>query len=225
MKSLLIIAFEKTSLAAFATLVSAAVLGPEASAQTSYRAVPNASNVRIRGTSTYHDWEMKSSSIGGILRLDAGVKIDPAQAAIEGIRDGKISMSVHALIPVRQIKSEAEHLPEVMERLTQQHLKADQFNFIDYQLSELKPAGQHTPGKPLECDSTGQLMVAGVTNKVSFPVTIDVPEPGKLKISATVPLKMTDFHVEPPAPNVLGLGLMKCGDEVKVLIDWVVQKR
>jgi hypothetical protein len=55
-------------------------------------------------------------------------------------------------------------------------------------------------------------------------VTLEVLEGDKIKISATVPLKMTAFHVDPPAPNI-GLGLMRCGDDIKILIDWTLKAK
>jgi hypothetical protein len=30
--------------------------------------------------------------------------------------------------------------------------------------------------------------------------------------------------VEPPAPN-FGLGLMKCGDDVKIIFDWTLKEK
>ena len=63
-----------------------------------------------------------------------------------------------------------------------------------------------------------------MTNKVSFPVTIEVLDGGKIKVNATVPLKMTAFNVDPPAPNI-GLGLMRCGDDIKIIIDWTLKER
>ena len=63
-----------------------------------------------------------------------------------------------------------------------------------------------------------------MTNKVSFPVTIELVETNKIKVNATVPLKMTAFKIDPPAPNI-GLGLMRCGDDIKIIIDWTLKER
>jgi polyisoprenoid-binding protein YceI len=223
MKLIETIAVEKSLLLALASLGCAA-FALTASGQTAYRPVPRASTVRIQGTSTAHDWEMKGAMIGGQLQFGAGVKLDPAQASIAGAADGKVPATVTAIIPVFSIKSEADHVPEYMERLMQEALKEPQFKNIEYHLSEMKLAGPHAPGKPFEFDTTGQLALAGVTNKVSFPVTIEKVEPDKLKISASVPLKMTDYGVTPPAPN-FGLGLMRCGDKITILFDWILTEK
>jgi hypothetical protein len=43
----------------------------------------------------------------------------------------------------------------------------------------------------------------------------------KIIISGTAKLKMTDFKIDPPAPN-FGLGLMKCGDDIKIVFQWTL---
>jgi polyisoprenoid-binding protein YceI len=215
------IAVEKNKFAVLAGLVCAAAL--TAGGQTVYQPVPQASTVRLQGTSTAHNWEMKGTMIGGQLEFGAGVVLDPAQASIAGASDGKVPVTGRAIIPVFSVKSEADHLPEVMERLMQEALKEPQFKRIEYRLSELKLNGAHDPGKPFQFDATGELAIAGVTKKVSFPVTIEKAE-DRIKISASVPLKMTDYGVTPPAPN-FGLGLMRCGDQLTILFDWVLKEK
>jgi len=46
----------------------------------------------------------------------------------------------------------------------------------------------------------------------------------KLKISGTTTVKMTDFKIEPPAPKI-AMGMIKTGDEVKLIFDWMVVQR
>jgi polyisoprenoid-binding protein YceI len=61
--------------------------------------------------------------------------------------------------------------------------------------------GPHAAGKPFDFDAKGELVIAGKTNKVSFPITIEPLDGGKIKVSGTAPVKMTAYGVEPPAPN------------------------
>jgi len=195
-----------------------------AGAQTRYYSQPLGTSVKVDGTSTAHDWEMEGKIIGGYIEFGPGVKLDAAQTAIPGLNDGKVPVKVHSLIPVTSIHAKVEHMPDVMDHLMQEHLKADQFGRIEYSLTAMTFKGPHDPGKPFAFDTTGNLSIAGVTNKVSFPVTIEVLDAGKIKVSAAVPLKMTAFHVDPPAPNI-GLGLMRCGDDIKIIIDWTLKER
>jgi polyisoprenoid-binding protein YceI len=195
-----------------------------AGAQTRYNAQPQGNSVKVDGTSTAHEWEMEGHLIGGYIEFGPGVKLDATQAAIPGLTDGRVPAKVYAHISVRSVHAKVEHLPEVMDGLMQRALLADQFSQIEYNLTEMVFKGPHDPGKPFTFDTTGNLSIAGVTNKVSFPVTMEVLEGDKIKVQATVPLKMTAFHVDPPAPNI-GLGLMRCGDDIKIIIDWNLKVR
>ena len=133
-------------------------------------------------------------------------------------------VKVHALIPVPSIHSKAEHAPDIMDHLMQKALKSDDFGRIEYTLTGMTFKGPHAAGKPFEFDTTGNLSIAGMTNKVSFPVTIEPVDAGKVHVHAAVPLKMTAFGVDPPAPNI-GLGLMRCGDGIQIIIDWTLKER
>jgi polyisoprenoid-binding protein YceI len=193
-------------------------------AQTRYNSQPSGISVKIEGTSTTHDWEMQGAIIGGFAQFGPGVTLDPAQSAIAGLNGDTVPVTVHAHIPVRSIHSEAEHAPDVMDHLMQNALLADQFSQIGYTLTTMTFKGPHTAGQPFAFDTMGDLSIAGVTNKVSFPVTIEVVAPDRIQIHAAVPLKMTAFHIDPPAPNI-GLGLMRCGDDVTIKIDWTLKER
>jgi hypothetical protein len=63
-----------------------------------------------------------------------------------------------------------------------------------------------------------------VTNNVTFPITIECLDAGLLKVSGTVPVKMTDYGITPPAPS-FGLGMMKTGADVKIIFDWALRKK
>jgi hypothetical protein len=192
--------------------------------QTTYVSQPGGSDVKVDGTSSLHDWEMEGTLIGGRIEFGPGVELDPAQTSVPGIQDNKVPAIAHILIPVRGVHSKADHLPDVMDGLMQKALKEPQFPRIEFALRNLSFKGPHPVGKPFDFDVTGDLAIAGVTNKVTFPVTIECLDAGKLKISGTVPVKMSDYGVDPPAPN-FGLGMMKCGDGINIIFDWMVHKR
>jgi polyisoprenoid-binding protein YceI len=194
-----------------------------ANAQTRYTSQPTGSDVKIEGTSTLHDWEMEGSLIGGFIEFAAGVQLDPTQTSVAGIQGDKLPAKAHVIIPVRSVHSKADHLPDVMDHLMQDHLKEPSNPRIEFTLKDMTFKGPHTAGKPFDFDVSGDLVIAGKTNNVTFPITIDCPEAGKLKVSGTVPIKMTEYGVEPPAPN-FGLGLMKTGDDVKIVFDWALHK-
>jgi polyisoprenoid-binding protein YceI len=188
-----------------------------------YQAQPTNTTVAIQGTSTLHDWEMKGPLIGGFVDFPAGLTFDLSQTNLPGLKDGILAASVTARITVRSIHSEADHLPEVMDHLMQDAMKETNFPRIEYHVTELKLQQPHLPGQPFLFDARGLLAIAGVTNKVAFPVAIAPLGRDSIKISGTNKLKMTDYKIEPPAPN-FGMGLMKCGDDIKVIFDWTLRQ-
>jgi polyisoprenoid-binding protein YceI len=193
-------------------------------AQTRYNTQPIGNTVRIDGTSSAHDWEMEGTVIGGYLEIGAGATLDKAQATPAGLQGDKLAAKAHVIIPVGAVHSKAEHLPEVMDGLMQKNMKASDFPRIEFTLSDLTFKGPHAAGEPFHFDAAGELAIAGATNKVSFPVTIEPLDGGKIKVSGTAAVKMTAYGVEPPTPN-FGLGLMKCGDDVKILFDWTLKEK
>jgi polyisoprenoid-binding protein YceI len=72
---------------------------------------------------------------------------------------------------------------------------------------------------PYLMEGKGELAVAGVTNAVTIPVKVMPLADKKMKVSGTVPLKMSDFKIEAPAPKI-AMGLIKTGDDVKIIFDW-----
>ncbi len=195
-----------------------------AGAQTRYSTQPTGTSIRIDGTSTAHDWEMEGTVIGGYVEFGAGVTLDKAQAAPSGLQGDKIPAKASVMIPVSSIHAKVDHLPEVMDGLMQKALFAADYPRIEFKLKEMTFKGPHAAGKPFDLTVAGDLAFSGKTNKVSFPVTLEPLDGGKIKISGAAPLKMTAFGVTPPAPN-FGLGLMKCGDDVKILFDWTLKAR
>jgi polyisoprenoid-binding protein YceI len=195
-----------------------------AGAQTRYTTQPVGNSIKIDGTSSMHDWEMEGGLIGGFIELGAGVTLDKAQTNLAGLQGDKVPAKAHVIIPVGSMHSKADHLPGVMDDLMKKAMKEGDFPRIEYKLTEMTFKGPHAAGKPFDFDTKGELAIAGKTNKVSFPVTMEPLDGGKLKVTGVAPLKMTDFGVEPPAPN-FGLGMMKCGDGVKIIFDWTLKEK
>jgi hypothetical protein len=69
-------------------------------------------------------------------------------------------------------------------------------------------------------DSRCELVLAGVTNQVSIPVSVLPLSGGKLKITGSTSIKFSDFRVRPTiSPEV------KIWDEVKFRFEWLVGQK
>jgi polyisoprenoid-binding protein YceI len=177
-----------------------------------YVAQPTGSKMTMDGTSTIHDWTVESPLIGGFMDVDAQFP----ESALSS--SGPVKPDAQAFVVVRTLKSYEQHMDEVM----QEHLKMAQFPRIEYRVLELQPKSPPGTTGRVEFDATGTLTVAGVTQTHVMPVTIEHLDGGRLKVSGSTPLKMTDFNVDPPAPTILGMPLIKTGDDIKISFEWVL---
>lgn len=208
---------KKHSLAVLGSLVATMALllaHPPLSAQTLTRYEAQfGSKVSIDGTSTVHDWTVEGQIIGGYLELDPAFSLDPAKPAAPG----KVNAKVTVTIPVRSLKSGKTSMDAVM----QEAMKMPQFSKIEYVLTELVLRDPPKTGEPMRFNSNGELTVSGVKKTIGMPVGIESMGEGKLKVTGTVPLKMTAFGIKPPAPK-LALGLITTGDDVKITFTWII---
>ncbi len=180
----------------------------------------NGSKVTIEGTSSIHDWTMESPIMPGKFQIDSKADLDVSKDGNGGLEGGKVAAQVEVSVPVRSLKSYSAKMDEIM----QEHMEEKTNKRIEYRLTELVyKKTDRKAGAPFEFESKGNLIVHGVTKEITMPVKIENLGKDKLKISGVQPLKMTDFKVKPPAPNI-GLGMITTGDDIKVRFDWVVQK-
>jgi len=174
-----------------------------------YDAQPGGGKVKIEGTSSIHDWSMESPVIGGFMEADPGFP----ESALKGGTAAKPKVEI--FIPVRTLKSYNKRMDEVY----QEHMEEPKFKKIEYKLTELKPKGDAPKGGKCEFDAVGTLTVHGVAKAITMPVTIEKPEAKKIKVIGSIPLKMSDFGVKPPNPDI-GVAKITTGDEIKVSIEW-----
>ncbi|MCU0785189.1 MAG: YceI family protein, partial [Verrucomicrobia bacterium] len=167
-------------------------------------------------TSSIHDWNMESPVIGGFLEADAGFP----ESALKGGASAKPKVEI--FIPVRSLKSYNKKMDEVY----QEHMEEPKFKKMEFKITELKAKGDAKSGK-CEFDAFGTITIHGVTKPLTMPVTIEkaeVEKDGKksaqLKITGSTPLKMSDYTVKPPNPNIPGIGQITTGDDITVTFEW-----
>ena len=176
-----------------------------------YNAVPNSSRVKVDGTSTLHDWSVGSTALGGYVEFDAAFDLDKPAS-------GKVNAHCEVRIFVRQLKSDKTDMDNVM----YDAMKEKDHRRIEYRLAEmtLKTAPKSAEA-PFLFDTRGDLVVAGVTNKVQMPVTMTRVDKDKLKFTGSTSVKMTSFAIQPPTR----LAVFSTGDDVKLTFDWMTAKK
>jgi polyisoprenoid-binding protein YceI len=200
---------KKPSLIALITVA----LSAAAFAQTTkFDSKPGSSKIKMDGTSNIHDWIVEGTLVGGSMELDSAFVADPTKA-----KPGKIAGKVDTMIPVRSLHSNKS---KAMDDRMYEAMKLAQFGRIYYHLTELTLKETPTSAEgPFTFDSAGELAVAGVTNKVSFPVTMTKSDK-TIKASGTTSVKMTSFKIDPPNLNLPAMAI-RTGDDVKITFDWV----
>ena len=156
----------------------------------------NNAEMKLKGTSTLHDWEMQTSNFKG----EAGFTLGELNNELKAL-----SMLTFT-VPVENLKSDKKKLDETAYKA----LKASEHREIEFALTSAVI-------KPIQKDkymivASGNLNIAGVTQVVTMMVSCLVNPDKSLTCTGSKKLKMSDFKVAPPS----FLGFMKTGDEIAI---------
>jgi polyisoprenoid-binding protein YceI len=172
-----------------------------------YQAQPGGSKMKVEGTSTIHDWRVDCAIIGGFMELDPAFDAD--------LKTPTPATKAEVSIPVRQLKaSEGKQMDNVM----YEHMNLKDNPLIKYRLINLTPK----TGAPSQFDARGALTISGVTRTNNMPITLERIDKTKIKVKGNTSLKMTDYGIKPPAPSILGMSLIRTGDDVKLTFEWTL---
>ena len=157
--------------------------------------IDSSSTLELKGTSTLHNFECKSSTIQGSIEMD---------------NSEKTFTEANIAIPVKSIHSGNSSMDDNM----YDALKAKKNANITFSLTSAKIAGnQKTSASAPEDTVHGNLTIAGKTLPVDLAVAI---RPGKnrtIAVEGTKDLLMTDFGVDPPS---FMFGALKAGNKVTI---------
>ena len=171
--------------------------------------------LKISGTSSVHDWEVKTLLIGGRMVWDSSFPLDPSKAELPKLTT---TPKVSVIVPVRNIESGKQRMNEVMHGA----MNAQKHKFARYNLKEIKVIDKkRKAGDPIVFNTKGTLNINGKSAPVSMQISIAKREGDKLKVSGKTKLRMSQFGITPPAPKI-ALGLITTGDEVSVEFEWFV---
>jgi hypothetical protein len=177
--------------------------------------------VRIEGTSNLDDWQVESTSLNLSLEAGAALPTEPGQPA----PIGQLNASAKAMLGIDTLKSvekDGKPFSNKMDQIMYEKLKFQEHPRIRYRLETLSlRALPETTDAAYQFEAKGELIVAGVTNRVTMPLKVMPLGNQRLKIFGVASLKMTDFRIEPPAPKI-ALGWIKTRNEVKLIVDAVL---
>lgn len=151
----------------------------------------------VSGTSTIRGWTC--SARGTVAVTPGGGKPVPGFAS--GLQTATVTVPVKAFMcPNDEMR---EHLLQAM--------KADKFSEIVFRLERYEGAGPAV-------QATGQMTITGVTQSVSFPMTLR-ESPQGVAVEGSTRLDMTTYGIEPP---IVMLGALKVAPQIRIVFKGLV---
>jgi hypothetical protein len=182
-----------------------------------YKGTPAGSEMRIDGKATGKSWDCVGKIIAGDFKVDSAWKTDPSLKSVASLGPGKTPPECVVTIPVRSLKSSGGR---IMDNRMLSEMSADKHPNIQFKLTELVlDSDVPESGSPVKFNATGGLAISGVTNTVTFPLTMERVANDRLKFIGTYSTKMSEFGIKPPEFTVLGIGL-RTADEITLTWTW-----
>ena len=158
-------------------------------AQKDFTLVTNPS-LEISGTSSLHDWEMKSSKATGSAKMTL---------------NGNDLSSISSL-SITMIAETLESGKNAMDKKAFEAMKTDKYKSVSFVLSSAK---KNSDGS---WNLTGNFTIAGSKKSVTVKATENVSN-GVVQLKGTYSFKLTDYGITPPKALA---GTIKTGDAVKI---------
>jgi polyisoprenoid-binding protein YceI len=186
-------------------LIGSSIAGAQETARV---AVGPESKLWIEGTSNLHGWKCTAE------KLDATIELDALAAAQFNTAAPTTLKKVHVKVPVRSLKCGHGSMDNNLYKA----LNADASPDVSYILATFEAAPGETKDT-FTLHTVGTLNVAGKENKLEMDVTATRLADGSVTAKSVVPIKMTDFGIQPPTAI---FGRLKTGNEVKVNFELVI---
>jgi len=161
------------------------------------RYAQSSTSMTISGTSSLHDWTMKSESTTCDAVFQINSQGDPLQL---------VTMVVS--VPSESLKSGKSG----MDKNAYSALKTDKNKQITFQFTSGK-----IEGKTIRC--VGSLTLAGTTKQIDLEATYTILSDGSIQWKGSKKLAMRDYNVEPPS---FMFGTVTTGNDITVSFDVVL---
>ena len=189
-----------------------------------------ASRLVLEGSSNVAPWRCKGTTIEG--RMDVAAPLARINHLIDRIEDGNIvplianpasarfpQPTFHLRVPVTALRCGNAK----MERDLYRALRGDAHPTIEFRFSELAGGINHDiDDGAYHARIAGVLSLAGASRRVSLDVTARRVAPDTFRLTARLPMKMTDFSIDPPTAL---FGAIKARDDLAVRFELVLQAR
>jgi len=169
------------------------IISSDSISQVHYNVIPTSSTMIIHGTSSIHDWQME------VTDLECSATLLVTGNYINSIRETRFLCKTKSIISDYKL----------MNNKTYEALKADEFSIITFTMTN---AGDISlPGNEFNGSINGFLSIAGEIKEIDVPFRGRLLTNGQVELEGRVPLKMSEFNIDPPTAL---MGTLKTGDEV-----------
>jgi len=186
----------------------------------------NGSQLSLEGSSNVKDWRCGGTTLDG--HMEVAAPLSQINNIIDRIEDGDVARldpraasfpppSFRLRVPVQSLRCGNRQ----MERDMYRALRAEANPMIDFQFVELLGGVEHDiDGGLYRATIAGTLTLAGEQRSVKVPVEATRVARDRFRLRARLPLRMTDFRIEPPTAL---FGIIKVKNELVVELDLVLQ--
>lgn len=204
------------------TLGTAAALALSAGAQAADNWIRLTSKpgckVSMDGTSSIHDWTVESAIIRGSFEVEPEFMTDKTLKSVKSLTTKEVNPKAELAIPVRSLKSGKQKMDEIM----LEAMKGAEHRDIVFKLKEMMLKGEAEASGAAKFDVKGEVTVAGVAKPCEMEVSLERVDDTKVKFVGAQKLKMTDFGIAPPSPEIPGMAAIKTGDDITIKFEWLL---
>ncbi|WP_194831023.1 YceI family protein [Prolixibacter sp. SD074] len=173
-------------------------------AQESFHLVADKSSAEVDGTSTLHDWNMKTTDLkcAAVMEMDGTV--------VNNIENVAFSC------PAKSLKS---HESSMMDKKAYKAIKSDkhpEILFTSDKVENLESNGNEFSG-----DLVGKLQLVGVTKTIKIPFKGKVTDASHAVVNGSFKLKMSEYGIEQVTAM---LGAIKTGDDLTIKYNFELGK-
>ena len=172
--------------------------------------------VTIQGGHKPYDWEVQGRVIEGFFECGPGFPVKNGQV----VKPGKMQALMQGFIPLRSLHTSYGSLMDefMYSEMNEPNSPRILFHFSNLVLTNL-PVSRSMPYRFM---ARAELVLVGVTNRISMPLTVLPVAGNRLQISGHTFIKLADLGLQ--ASRAVSL-FVKNGDEIKLSFEWLVGRK
>lgn len=198
-------------------LIGSLLVGVRAECASLQRYESSEGKLRIEGRSVVHDWQAETQQISGFLEIGP----DFSALGSKSLTPTEVTARAEVSIPVHSLKSIEKDGRPYSDRFDEILYEKLATPAVRFELQRLVCKG--VENETFTFNSTGRLVIGGVTNVVNIPLDVRWLSDGRLRLTGSTTVKQTDFKIPPPIIDTDQP--RKDYSAVRIIFDWTVKEQ